>query len=153
MIKSLRKGNKILCTSRHYREAAQLAKLRKIDVEFVGRHGGKDVAEKLDASLERMVQLAKLVRRFGPDLTVSFCSPEASRISYGLGVRHIAFCDSPHAEAVMRLCVPLVQKLLIPWIIPKKEFAKFGISQKDIIQYRAIDAAVIVKTRRQRRAR
>jgi len=145
MIKSLQKGNKILCTSRHYREAAQLAKLRKMDVEFVGRHGGKDVAEKLDASLERMVQLAKLVRRFGPDLTVSFCSPEASRISYGLGVRHIAFCDSPHAEAVMRLCVPLVQKLLIPWIIPKKEFAKFGISQKDIIQYRAIDAAVIVK--------
>ena len=31
--------------------------------------------------------------------------------------------------------LPLVQKLLIPWIIPKKEFIKFGISEKDIIHY------------------
>jgi predicted glycosyltransferase len=45
----------------------------------------------------------------------------------------------------MRLVIPLVQKLLIPWIIPKKEFTKFGIDSKDIIHYRAIDAAIIVK--------
>ena len=51
----------------------------------------------------------------------------------------------PHATAVMRLVVPLVQKLLIPWIIPKKEFTKFGIDSKDIVSYRAIDAAIIAK--------
>jgi predicted glycosyltransferase len=45
----------------------------------------------------------------------------------------------------MRLVIPLVQKLLIPWIIPKKEFTKFGINSKDIISYRAIDAAIIAK--------
>ena len=80
-----------------------------------------------------------------PDVAVSFCSPEASRVSYGLGIKHIAFSDSPHAEAVMRLSIPLVQKLLIPWIIPKKEFTKFGIDAKDIISYKAIDAASISK--------
>nr|AIF21719.1 hypothetical protein [uncultured marine thaumarchaeote SAT1000_06_A02] len=37
-----------------------------------------------------------------------------------MGIKHICFSDSPHAENVMRLVVPLVQKLLIPWIIPKK---------------------------------
>jgi len=45
----------------------------------------------------------------------------------------------------MRLVIPLVQKLLIPWIIPKKEFVKFGINIKNIIHYRAIDAAIITK--------
>jgi predicted glycosyltransferase len=45
----------------------------------------------------------------------------------------------------MRLVIPLVQKLLIPWIIPKKEFTKFGIDSKDIVSYRAIDAAIIAK--------
>ena len=45
----------------------------------------------------------------------------------------------------MRLSVPLVQKLLIPWIIPKKEFVKFGINKKNILQYKAIDAATIAK--------
>jgi hypothetical protein len=76
---------------------------------------------------------------------LSFCSPEAARISYGLGIKHICFSDSPHAENVMRLVVPLVQKLLIPWIIPKKKFTKFGINQNNIIQYKAIDAATISK--------
>jgi hypothetical protein len=145
MIKRLQKNNRILCTSRNYREVIALARLKGMKMEFVGKHGGADKAIKLTASLNRMSSLAERIRRFGPDLTISFCSPEASRISYGLGIRHVAFCDSPHAEAVMRLSVPLVQKLLIPWIIPKEEFVRFGIAKKDIIPYKAIDAAVIVR--------
>jgi hypothetical protein len=145
MIKKLQKNNTILCTSRNYREATQLAKLRKIRLSLVGKHGGQSKAGKLSAGLERTTGLARQVRRFQPDLTVSFCSPDAARISFGLGIRHVAFCDSPHAQAVMRLSVPLVQKLLIPWIIPKKEFTKYGIDQKNIIPYKAIDASVIVK--------
>jgi len=45
----------------------------------------------------------------------------------------------------MRLVVPLIQKLLVPWIIPKKEFVKFGINSDDIIHYKAIDASIIAK--------
>jgi predicted glycosyltransferase len=71
--------------------------------------------------------------------------PEAARVSFGMGIKHIAFCDSPHASAVMKLTLPLIQKLLIPWIIPKKEFSKYGIDSKDIIPYKAIDASVTIK--------
>jgi hypothetical protein len=45
----------------------------------------------------------------------------------------------------MRLVIPLVQRLLIPWIIPKKEFTKFGINSKNITHYKAIDASIIAK--------
>ncbi|MGI0010962.1 MAG: DUF354 domain-containing protein, partial [Nitrosopumilaceae archaeon] len=40
-----------------------------------------------------------------------------------------------------------VQRLFIPWVIPKKEFTKYGISEEEISQYKAIDASVIVKER------
>jgi predicted glycosyltransferase len=123
----------------------QLAKLKHVNLHIVGRHGGSLKEGKLRASIQRMKQLTDLAVKFSPDLTISFCSPEASRVAYGLGIPHIAFSDSPHANAVMRLSVPLVQKLLIPWVIPKNEFVKYGIAVRDIIQYRAIDAAVIVK--------
>ena len=73
--------------------------------------------------------------------------PEAARISFGLGIKHIMFCDSPHANAVMRLTLPLIQKILIPHIIPKKEFSKYGISEKNIVQYKAIDAVVTIEKR------
>ena len=144
MINKLGKKHKILCTTRRYREVDHLAKIRRIRAKVVGKHGGIRNNEKLRANINRMKILIPIIEKFKPDVTISFCSPDAARISYGLKVKHVAFCDAPHAEAVMRLTIPLIQKLLIPWIIPKKEFTKFGISSRNIIHYKAIDAALII---------
>ena len=145
MIKRLKKNHSVLCTSRKYNQVTELARIRKQKLVIIGKHGGAEKHDKLDASLSRSKLLVKKISKFSPDITLSFCSPEAARVSYGLGIHHICFSDSPHATAVMRLVVPLVQKLLIPWIIPKKKFTKFGIDQNNIIQYKAIDAATISK--------
>ncbi len=139
-------SNSVLCTTRSYREVNELAKIKKMKTVVVGKHGGDGKSGKLGASLYRSVGLSKIIDRFKPDLAISFCSPEAARVAFGLGIKHVAFCDSPHAEAVMKLTVPMIQKLLIPWIIPKKEFAKYGIAEKNIISYKAIDASVIVRS-------
>lgn len=145
IIERLRKKHQILCTSRSYSEVSKLAKIRNFELISVGKHGGDKKYAKLESSIERMKKLMPLINKFEPELTISFCSPEAARTSFGLGIRHIAFCDSPHASAVMRVTLPLIQKILIPWIIPKQEFVKYGIQQKDIISYRAIDASVTIK--------
>ena len=145
IIEKLGKKHKILCTSREYNEVSKLAKIRDFDLIFVGKHGGGDKRTKLQASIIRMGKLSKIIEKFSPEIAISFCSPEAARISFGLGIKHIAFCDSPHASAVMRLTLPLIQKLLIPNVIPKNEFSKYGIDKKDIISYNAIDAFVTIK--------
>ena len=145
MIKHMKKNNTVLCTSRNYNQVTHLAKIRDLKLVIIGKHGGIEMHDKLNASLHRAKSLSLRIKEFSPDITISFCSPEAARVSYGLNIHHICFSDSPHANAVMRLVIPLVQKLLIPWIIPKKEFTKFGINSKDIIRYRAIDAAIIAK--------
>ena len=145
IIEKLGKKHDILCTSRDYNEVSKLAKIRDFDLVFVGKHGGGDKKSKLKASIDRMEELFKKIKTFSPDIVISFCSPEAARISFGLGIKHIAFCDSPHADAVMRLTLPLIQKLLIPYAISKKEFSKYGIAEKNIIQYKAIDAFVTIQ--------
>ena len=145
MIKRVKKNHTVLCTSRDYQQVTQLAKIRGLKLIIIGKHGGSRRDDKLNASLHRAKSLSLRIKKFSPDITVSCCSPEAARVSYGLDIPHICFSDSPHATAVMRLVIPLVQKLLIPWIITKKEFTKFGMNSKDIISYRSIDAAVIAK--------
>jgi len=145
IIKKLGKKHSILCTSRKYNEVTKLAKIRNFSLICVGKHGGGNRESKLRDSISRMEKLSSKIKTFSPDLVISFCSPEAARLAFGLGIKHIAFCDSPHASAVMRLTLPLVQKLLIPKVIPKKEFSKYGIDEKDIIQYNAIDASVTIK--------
>jgi predicted glycosyltransferase len=145
IVERLRKKHHILCTSREYEEVTKLSKIRHFDLTFIGKYGGGNKKNKLEASIERIEKLSKKIKKFEPNLVISYGSPEASRISFGLGIKHIMFCDSPHANAVMRLTLPLIQKLLIPNIIPKKEFSKYGISEKNIIQYKAIDAVVTMK--------
>jgi len=145
MIRELKKKHNVLCTSRSYDEVSKLAKIRNFDLVCVGKHGGNEKYGKLEASINRIKKLSLLIDKFSPELAISFCSPEAARVSFGMGIKHIAFCDSPHASAVMKLTLPLIQKLLIPWIIPKKEFSKYGIDIKNIIPYRAIDASVTIK--------
>jgi hypothetical protein len=145
IIEKLGQKHDILCTSREYNEVTKLAKIRHFDLIFVGKHGGGDKKSKLKASIERIENLSKKIRKFEPDVVISFGSPEAARISFGLGIKHIMFCDSPHANAVMRLTLPLIQKLLIPYVIPKKEFSKYGINEKNIVQYKAIDAVVTMQ--------
>ena len=145
IIEKLGQKHKILCTSREYNEVSKLAKIRDFDLIFVGKHGGGDKESKLRASIDRIEKLSKKIKRFEPDIVISFGSPEAARISFGLGIKHVMFCDSPHANAVMKLTLPLIQKLLIPSVIPKEEFSKFGINQKDIVQYKAIDPVVTMQ--------
>jgi len=141
----LKKKHKILVTSRDYQQLKNITKFGDMPLKSIGKHGGSKKSDKLRASNARVNLLIRKIQKFSPDLVISFCSPDASRIAFELGIKHIAFSDSPHAKAVMKISLPLVQKLMTPWVIPKKEFTKFGIDDKNIIHYNAIDAAIIIK--------
>jgi len=145
MIQRQKKNHTVLCTSRKYNQVTDLAKIRKQKLVIIGKYGGVKKHDKLDASLSRSKLLVRKISKFLPDITLSSCSPEAARVSYGLGIPHICFSDSPHATAVMKLSLPYANKLLIPWIIPKSDFKNMGIKPKNIIQYKTIDAAQITK--------
>ena len=103
MIRRIKKNHTVLCTSRDYNQVTQLAKIRNLRLVMVGKHGGSKMHDKLNASLRRAKLLSMRIKKFSPDMTISFCSPEAARVSYGLDIAHICFSDSPHANAVMRL--------------------------------------------------
>ena len=92
--------------------------------------------------------LSKLIQKFKPDVTISSCSPDASRISYGLAIPHVGFSNIPHYEAQMKLSAPFLTKLLIPDHMSKSLFTRYGINSKDIIQYNAMDELVIINNKK-----
>jgi len=140
-----KRGHQVFKTTRKYREVLQLLKLKGIQATIVGQHGGKELISKLRASAKRTIELASVLEDLKPDIALSFSSPEMARVSYGLKVPHICINDSPHAEAVARLTVPLSKRLLTSKIIPKRAWTKYGISSKDIVQYNALDPWVWLK--------
>ena len=132
-------GHEVLCTSRNYRECIQLAKIKNLDLTIVGKHGGDLKYQKLRQSAHRTYLLAEIVHNFNPCISVSYSSPEATRVAFGLGVPKISLNDSPHSYAVNKLSIPLTNCLLCPWIIPYKAWYPFGINRNQIIHYKALD--------------
>jgi predicted glycosyltransferase len=136
------KGFKTLVTTREYREVNELLDLRGLKAVQIGRHGGAALGEKLVESSRRILGLAKAVEEYGPDVAISFSSPEAARVAFGLKIPHYCISDSPHAEAVCKLTIPLSQKLFTPWVVPLWAWKRYGINPRDIIRYHALDPKV-----------
>lgn len=147
MMERLGRKHEVLCTTRDYRELNGLVAIRGSRVRSVGRHGGAAKESKLRASIDRIKMLIPIVEEFEPDVTVSFCSPDAARVSFALEIPHVGFSEAPHHNAGSRLSVPLLDLLLIPSYIPKRSFTVFGIDPDRILKYDALDVYMIVKNR------
>ena len=141
------RGDDVQITSRHYREVELMVRKRGLEVQFVGSHGGKHLFPKLIASVERMKLLAEMFEGDLPDFALSFSSPEAARVSFGLGIMNVCINDSPHAQSVARLTIPTADALLCPWIIPSEAWTKYGIARSKITTYKALDPYVWLKRR------
>ncbi len=140
-----RRGFEVYKTARVFREVVGLLEALGEEAYLVGRYGGATLEGKLEASLERMIELKKVFQKIRPNLVVSFSSPEASRVAFGLNIPHVAVNDSPHSNAVAKLSIPLSKILFTPWIIPKSAWTVYGIEPSRIFKYRALDPAAWLK--------
>ncbi len=129
-------------TARDYPQVTQMGKLLGMDVEIIGKHGGSMIETKLSASIDRLHRLQTRVRDERPDLCISFLSPEAARISFGLKIPHLAESDSPHASHVCKLVVPLLDSLYTPSTISLDSWLQYGIEKKRIHRFRGLDPMV-----------
>lgn len=141
----VRDGNDVLITTRAYREAVESLLLRRLPFRIVGEHGGASRIGKLLASARRIDRLASPIAEWKPDTSISFSSPEAARVAFGLGIPHVAANDSPHSWRVARLSIPLARYVCCPWIFPKSIWLSFGGRDDGIFTYRALDAAAWLK--------
>jgi predicted glycosyltransferase len=105
----------------------------------VGKFGGGDLSDKLKASVEREHLLLRFAKSEGFDASISSNSPEASRVSFRLGIDHYIYGDSPHGVAANKLASPLAKKLFTPFAVPKERWTQFGLRSEQVLQYHATD--------------
>ncbi len=144
MVDELRNDHEVLCTSRAFRETIGLSRIRGLDIKVIGNYGSA-LYDKLIISAKRIERLAYIIKDYNPDLLVTFSSPDACRVAFGLRIPILCFNDSPHAEAVCKLSLPLVDRLMHPWVIPTHAFARYGIDPAKIISYKALDPSIWVR--------
>ena len=137
-------GFQVLYTTREYSEVTNMLKIVKIKAKPIGRFG-ENKLKKAVFSSERQLKYVLFLNKVKPKLVLSFGSPEAARAAFGLGIPHVMANDSPHSKFVMKLTLPLSERLFSPKCIPKSEWISFGIPSSKIITYDAIDQVVWLK--------
>jgi predicted glycosyltransferase len=143
--KMKKSGHEVIFTTRSYHDVNYVIRRLGIEVTVVGKHGGSSKSTKLEASLSRSLELVRFIRDEKVDGTVSFNSPEAARVSFGLGIPHYTVNDSPHSVWVARLSIPLSRILFTPWVIPLSAWREYGIRKEMMVTYRALDPAAWLK--------
>jgi hypothetical protein len=84
-----------------------------------------------------MLQFSRMFKNSPPELAISHQSVELCRSAFALNIPIIVTADTPHAEAVNRLTIPLASTLLISEAIPKTLFKKYG--PRKIVQFQGVD--------------
>jgi len=134
-------GFDCILTAREYDATIGIFHRLKQDFILVGKHGGGTLKGKLIASIEKMKNIVDFFEENSliPDLAVHFASPEAARISFGLGIKSICIHDTPHSIYTIKLSIPFSDYLVIPSAIPKAYYTSY-ISEHRIFSYNGVDA-------------
>lgn len=132
-------GVELLITARDFDSTFQILDGFGLEHEKIGKHGGAQLYDKLQAYIDRLNDLLPIVKKFIPDYFITFSSVEGARISYGLQISSIGFNDEPRNEPVCKLIYPLLDNIITPRCIPKKMYGNFYTTSKKIIRYNGID--------------
>jgi len=128
-------------TTRKHDYIADIFKHRNVSPATFGIYGGKSLAGKLIASAKRVVEVAEHIADYKPKpiAAISFSSPDAARVAFGLGIPLILLNDTAHSIPVARLTFSLARYLITPSCINKEDFIRLGAQPEIIHQYAGVD--------------
>lgn len=136
-------GQAVVLTTRKHSDTLPLAKLLGENFIVVGKYDPTSLLSRLRESAKRQLLFCKMFTADPPDLAISHRSVELCRVAFGLGVPTLSTHDAPHAEAVNKLTMPLIDVLVISKAIPKRYIQGYGI--KTIVQFDGVDEVAWIK--------
>lgn len=138
-----KRGHEFLFTTRAHPDTLVLAKLLGENPIVVGKYFPQSLCSRLEESATRMKELARLVNDEAPDVSISHQSVDLCRVAFGLGVPIVTTADTPHAEAVNRLTVPLSSVLIVSESIPGKIYKSYG--AREILNFKGVDEVAWIR--------
>lgn len=130
-------GHEVVFTTRKHPDTIGLANILGENPIVVGKYDPSTLSTRLEESAKRTLQFSKLFTHNLPDLAISHQSVELCRTAFGLNIPMILTADTPHATAVNKLTIPLVNLLVVSEAIPKRFFKNYG--AQNIVQFRGVD--------------
>jgi predicted glycosyltransferase len=137
-------GHEVILTTRQHPDTLPLASLLNEKFIVVGRYHPKSLLSRLRESAWRQLTFCKIFGKTAPDVAISHGSVDQIRTAFGLGIPAITTIDTPYAEAVNRLTLPLADYVVASRAIPEEVLQAYNVKGK-IIRFNGVDEVAWIK--------
>jgi predicted glycosyltransferase len=143
--KRLRKdGHEIVLTTRRHPDTLPIAKFLGERFIVVGRYDPKSLLTRLKNGTLRQLSFCKTFGENAPDVAISHGSVDQCRVAFGLGKPIILTVDTPYADAVHRLTLPLSKYIITSGAIQRENLQKYSVDA-EIISFNGVDEVAWVR--------
>jgi predicted glycosyltransferase len=137
-------GHEVILTTRKHPDTLPLAEFLKEKFIVVGRYNPKSLLTRLEEGTRRQLLFCKIFEKNNPDIAISHGSVDQCRVAFGLGKPIICTLDTPYAEAVNRLTLPLSDYIIASKAIPIKAIQAYHV-KGEIIRFDGVDEVAWIK--------
>jgi len=143
--KKLRSLNyNVLLTTRDHRDTLSVASFLNERFSVYDKYDPTSLLTRLESGARRQLAFCKAFEKNPPDIAVSHGSVDACRVAFGLGKPVITTVDTPYAEAVHRLTLPLSDYIIASNAIPKETLQAYN-RKADVIGFDGVDEVAWIK--------
>ncbi|MBS7659383.1 DUF354 domain-containing protein [Candidatus Bathyarchaeota archaeon] len=137
-------GHEVILTAREHPDITPLADFLNEKFIFVGRYNPKSLLSRLKEGIKRQLLFCGILEDNMPDIAISHGSVDQIRVAFGLNIPTITTFDTPYADAVNRLTLPLVDYIVVSKAIPEKCLQRYNVRGR-IIQFDGVDEVAWMK--------
>jgi uncharacterized protein len=140
------RGCEMVLTARDCFQVCELADMVGLKYHKIGRHYGKNRTAKIAGLGIRVLQLARIIAREKPDISVSHGSRALIVLSALLGLKNVLIVDYEHADLHLTRWLNSRRKkwIMTPAVIPTGIFERNGILKDHVLHYPGIKEDVYV---------
>jgi predicted glycosyltransferase len=125
-------SHEVILTIRAHPDTAPLIEFLGEQATVIGKYDPRSLLTRLKEGLNRQRLLCDLFKESIPDVAISHGSVDLCRVAFGLGIPIVTTMDTPYADAVHRLTIPLSKFVVASKAIPRK-----------LIQFYSVDAQTV----------
>ena len=137
-------GHEVVLTTRQHPDTTPLAQFLNEDFIVVGRYNPRSLYSRLKEGVRRQLLFCKIFKERTPDIAISHGSVDQTRVAFGLKIPIINTLDTPYAEAVHRLTLPLVDYVVASKAIPEAAIKRYIVKGK-IVQFEGVDEVAWIR--------
>ncbi len=135
LIHDLKRDYEFVVTARDHDNICNILEAKGIDYILVGKHGGRDLSNKLVAYADGIKDMIPVVTRQKPDLLLTERWPEAVRVAFGLNIPSWTIFYDERETHVNQMVFPLATRIYTPRFYTFQELYGNGVTDPDKVAW------------------